>query len=146
MSLHIRRASVADAAVLAALEAACFGEAWPEAVVASDLAAAISRAWLAEADGRAVGYLLGSQILDEFTISRVASVPEARRTGVGRALVAAAFAGAKDAGGTAAFLEVRASNSAAITLYESFGFVTTRRRKGYYGDGEDALDMRAELS
>ncbi len=42
-------------------------------------------------------------------------------------------------------LEVRRSNSAAIALYESFGFVEVGVRAGYYGGSEDALLMNLEL-
>jgi ribosomal-protein-alanine N-acetyltransferase len=46
-----------------------------------------------------------------------------------------------------ATLEVRASNEAAIGLYESLGFVVKGRRRGYYErEGEDALLMEAPLS
>ena len=39
-------------------------------------------------------------------------------------------------------LEVRKSNRGAIKMYESFGFICTGIRKGYYSDnGEDALIM-----
>jgi ribosomal-protein-alanine N-acetyltransferase len=38
-------------------------------------------------------------------------------------------------------LEVRTSNSTAISLYRQLGFVVTGRRKGYYENGEDALLM-----
>ena len=36
-------------------------------------------------------------------------------------------------------LEVRASNTPAIKLYHSLGFVELGRRRKYYRDGEDAL-------
>ena len=39
-------------------------------------------------------------------------------------------------------LEVRKSNFPAINLYLKFGFHETGTRKGYYGDGEDAIIMR----
>ena len=41
-------------------------------------------------------------------------------------------------------LEVRPTNAAAITLYESLGFAQTGRRRRYYGD-EDALLMTLDL-
>jgi len=41
-------------------------------------------------------------------------------------------------------LEVRPTNWAAISLYESLGFSTTGRRPRYYGD-EDALLMTLNL-
>ena len=38
-------------------------------------------------------------------------------------------------------LEVRVSNLKARNLYQKFGFLETRIRKGYYEDGEDCIDM-----
>ena len=38
-------------------------------------------------------------------------------------------------------LEVRPSNKGAIHLYESLGFKSVGRRRGYYEDGEDAEIM-----
>jgi [ribosomal protein S18]-alanine N-acetyltransferase len=48
----------------------------------------------------------------------------------------------KERGVECATLEVRASNEAAIRLYEGLGFVQSARRKGYYPDNrEDAVVM-----
>ena len=127
------------------MEAACFAEPWSPPVIAGDLASSASRAWIAERDGQPVGYLIGAQVLDEFTIARLAALPAVRREGVGRRLLQHAMAEAHDNDIHAIFLEVRASNVAAIFLYESAGFFVTRRRKGYYADGEDALDMKREV-
>ena len=44
-----------------------------------------------------------------------------------------------------AMLEVRASNAAAIALYEQLGFQHVGRRRGYYPDGEDACLMNLTL-
>lgn len=43
-------------------------------------------------------------------------------------------------------LEVRPSNTAAIKLYESFGFKILSRRRNYYKNGEDALVYQLSLS
>lgn len=40
-----------------------------------------------------------------------------------------------------AFLEVKASNNLAISLYLKFGFEVLATRKSYYANGEDALAM-----
>jgi ribosomal-protein-alanine N-acetyltransferase len=42
-------------------------------------------------------------------------------------------------------LEVRASNTAAQSLYEDMGFVYDGINKGYYDDGEDAYLMKKNL-
>lgn len=42
-------------------------------------------------------------------------------------------------------LFVRQSNAVAINMYKGFDYVTYRTIRGYYGDGEDAYDMRRAL-
>ena len=69
---------------------------------------------------------------------------DARRRGIGRALLAAALARAPAA--RVAHLEVRASNAAAIALYERLGFVAVGRRPRYYEGREDAVSMRCRLA
>jgi ribosomal-protein-alanine N-acetyltransferase len=44
------------------------------------------------------------------------------------------------------FLEVRASNLPARTLYERFGFSPLSVRKKYYADGEDAMILHKRIS
>jgi ribosomal-protein-alanine N-acetyltransferase len=39
-------------------------------------------------------------------------------------------------------LEVRASNTAALSLYDSLGFTRFNVRPRYYSDGEDAIEMQ----
>ncbi|HTR96757.1 MAG TPA: GNAT family N-acetyltransferase [Candidatus Acidoferrales bacterium] len=53
-------------------------------------------------------------------------VPEARRAGLGRALMQAAIEGARDAGADEIVLEVLRPNERARRLYESLGFRTVR--------------------
>ncbi len=43
-------------------------------------------------------------------------------------------------------LEVRSKNLPALALYRSLGFQSTRVRRGYYADGDDALEMTLELT
>lgn len=96
-------------------------------------------------DGRraCAGFALGRSAADELEILLVAVAPTARRRGVGRALVEALLARAN---ARSAHLEVRASNAAAIALYERTGFVAAGRRPRYYEGGEDAITMRCERS
>jgi ribosomal-protein-alanine N-acetyltransferase len=70
----------------------------------------------------------------------VAVAPERRRAGVARGLISKLV---EEAGGKLSFtLEVRVSNSAAITMYKMLGFRSAGVRPRYYQDnGEDALIM-----
>lgn len=66
-------------------------------------------------------------------------VDRARRArGIGRALMEATLAEI-DATGVAVFLTVDPVNEAAISLYESWGFVDRQFVKGYYRPEEDRL-------
>jgi ribosomal-protein-alanine N-acetyltransferase len=96
-----------------------------------------------DASGALVGFALGRSAADELEVLLVAVAPGARRRGVGRALVEALLARAN---ATTAHLEVRASNAAAIGLYERVGFVAAGRRPRYYEGREDAVTMRRERS
>jgi len=78
---------------------------------------------IAESEGRAMGYLSGVQLGRTLGIEELAVLPEFRRMGIGRALVAQALA--KEQG---AVLSVSESNKPARALYKSLGFTQTARR------------------
>ena len=111
---------------------------------------------VAEEDGEVVGYImcrieLGLSslgfggVMKKGHIVSVAVLPEYRRKGVGQALVTKAMEGMKLYNAKQCFLEVRATNTAAIDLYKKLGFQITRTIHGYYADGEDAYVMSREL-
>jgi [ribosomal protein S18]-alanine N-acetyltransferase len=89
-----------------------------------------------------LGYLIVARYVDAWHVMNVAVAPSSRSRGVARALLERLFVltdGDSERGYT---LEVRVSNSIAIHLYESIGFVATGVRRGYYTDNrEDALIM-----
>jgi ribosomal-protein-alanine N-acetyltransferase len=91
------------------------------------------------------GFILARVAADEAEILTLAVVPEARRQGLGGALLAEAMAGAVARGAGAMFLEVSDRNAAARALYAAAGFAEVGRRKRYYGDGADALVLRRGL-
>lgn len=79
-------------------------------------------------------------ILDEAHITVLAVHPVYRREGLGLLLLSALLRLAQRRGLERATLEVRASNHAALSLYQKFGFKEAGRRRRYYKDtGEDAL-------
>ena len=97
-------------------------------------------------DSEIRGVILGLNLGSEAEITDVAVAPEHRRQGIGLALVKAFIGAITQRHVPSVFLEVRAGNAAAISLYSGEGFNTVGRRSGYYSDGEDALVLRWEAS
>ena len=83
-------------------------------------------------DGRLLGYVGMMCVLDEGQIINVATHPDSRRRGVGRALMIAIEQSAKERGIVFLSLEVRESNAAARLLYSSLGWVGRGIRKNFY--------------
>jgi ribosomal-protein-alanine N-acetyltransferase len=104
-----------------------------------------SLVWVAREDDAPIAYLIAWHVADELHLLMIATQPEARRKGVARALVSRLVEHAFDKNVMHIFLEVRRSNAAAIALYRAFGFYLLSIRKGYYADGEDALEMTLAL-
>jgi [ribosomal protein S18]-alanine N-acetyltransferase len=93
-----------------------------------------------------VGFLVARHLAPEWELENIVVTPTARRNRLGTRLLEALFATARQANGSAVFLEVRESNAAARSLYEGAGFEQTGRRKAYYTDpAEDAVLYRSIL-
>jgi ribosomal-protein-alanine N-acetyltransferase len=100
----------------------------------------VARLWVARSEppgSRVVAYCAGWLIFDELHINNLAVHPEWRRRGVARRLLTYVLAAAEEAGAIRATLEVRASNHAALRLYEQFGFRVAATRRSYYRDPEE---------
>lgn len=121
---------------------------WPRADFERELSAPeniLLIAVAAENGRRVCGFFAGRVVVGELEIFDVVVAADARRKGVGAALVGAALAAARVAGATRAVLEVRAGNGAATALYRRFGFRVSGVRKAYYRDPpEDAWLMICE--
>jgi ribosomal-protein-alanine N-acetyltransferase len=139
-----------DLAEVAALEARIHIAPWTVGNFRDALAAGYSARVVERAD-RIVAYGVLMVSPGEAQILNLSVVAEARREGLGRALLRRFVADASDFFVDQIFLEVRASNVAAIGLYESEGFVPVARRVDYYPGAtavdprEDALVMRRAL-
>ena len=127
----VRKMSPSDAAATASILAESPSASnWSET---SLLESAMSgAAWIAEQDGQVVGFLIGRAAADEFEILNLAVAQSYRRRGVATRLLEAMADWLRSAETRRAYLEVRASNEAAISLYTRHGFKPCGRRARYY--------------
>ncbi len=96
--------------------------------------------------GEVIGFAVAGLVPPEAELENIAVAREAQRRGVGRQLLSELVKELRQSGVETLHLEVRASNSAAIGLYNSFGFNETGLRPRYYSDPiEDAVLMTLRL-
>lgn len=85
-------------------------------------------------------YLSFYHAADEMEIVNLAVLPAHRRKGLAKRLLGIVLQASRKMGIQKVLLEVRATNFAAISLYEQCGFRQNGARSAYYPDtGEDAL-------
>lgn len=130
---------------IAELEKLCFSAPWSESSICSELNNPLS-CWIVALDGQTVAGYVGSQsVLGEADMMNLAVSPVYRRRSIGEKLVEALIEHLRSQGVHCLTLEVRASNEAAISLYEKLGFFSVGRRPRYYSKPqEDALILRKE--
>jgi ribosomal-protein-alanine N-acetyltransferase len=140
-------ATEADLDAVAALESESFTNPWPRATLVWELENSdVTRAYLLKDDtGAVVAFCVCWVIFDELHINTLAVAPAARRRGIATAILRHVIAEAVGSGVTRATLEVRASNTAALGLYQRLGFHVAATRRGYYAKpAEDALILWRE--
>ncbi|EFR5813829.1 ribosomal protein S18-alanine N-acetyltransferase [Salmonella enterica] len=101
------------------------------------------------ADGRMAAFAITQVVLDEATLFNIAVDPDFQRRGLGRILLEHLIDALEKRGVVTLWLEVRASNVAAIALYESLGFNEATIRRNYYPTAEgreDAIIMALPIS
>jgi ribosomal-protein-alanine N-acetyltransferase len=145
--MRVRCASSDDIPALAAIHAQCFcEEVWDAAAIAGLMA---TPGTIALMDEGAAGFILVRAAGGESEILTLGVTPAARRRGMAKNLVFKGAEAAADAGAAVMFLEVNATNNAAIALYKGLGFAEIGRRKAYYvaphGMREDALVLKAAI-
>ena len=99
-------------------------------------------------EGRAVGFLLSSFVLDEAQLLLIGVSPDWQGVGVGGQLLKELIHRSQDQGQKLIYLEVRSGNERAIRLYRSLGFIDIGVRRDYYPGlvgREDAIVMSLQL-
>jgi ribosomal-protein-alanine N-acetyltransferase len=135
-------AADADIDAVVGLEVESFTNPWSRDTLVWELRNSdVTRVFLLRDDrGTVVAFCVCWVIFDELHINTLAVAPAARRGGLATFLLRQVMAEAADAGASKATLEVRASNSAALALYDRLGFRVAAQRPRYYSrPEEDAL-------
>ena len=117
---------------VAELEKLCFSQPWNKTSLELLLKEGIGVGMTCSSDGKVCAY--GGMIVavDEGQITNIATHPDYRRRGYGRAIVESLQKYAKNNGLDSISLEVRESNKAAIELYTRLGFKVEGKRKDFY--------------
>jgi ribosomal-protein-alanine N-acetyltransferase len=139
-AIEIRRLGYGDLPDVIAIERTSFPAPWSLAMFVLELSKPSSICVAARRDQEIIGYLICSRYHTVWHLMNIAVRADERRQGVATALIEHMI---EEAGDHDRYtLEVRVSNSEAITMYESFGFRTAGMRRRYYHDNnEDALIM-----
>ena len=127
----IRKATAEDVPAIAGIEKTSIPQPWSEAAFADALTQENAVTLVAEIYGAIAGFITGVFLFDNADIYSVATAEQHRQKGIGGKLLQAFFDTLPTEVETVG-LEVRESNSAAITLYEKHGFERVGLRKNFY--------------
>jgi [ribosomal protein S18]-alanine N-acetyltransferase len=145
--IRLQQATPEYAGDISALHGSLFEKAWDadgvrrllEHPASAALVATTERPW------RVAGFIMAQLTADEAEILSLGVAAASQRSGVGTLLVQGLIDTAHGRDVKRIFLDVAASNAAAIGLYLGLGFTQMGRRKEYYshagGQREDALLM-----
>ena len=141
--IFIERLSEKTLSGAAMLEKLCFSSPWSlESLKMLCREGAVGFVALDGKSGNVLAYGGMLTVLDEGQITNIATHPDARRQGLGEKVTRALVEYGEENGLALFSLEVRESNSVAISLYEKLGFKTEGKRKNFYDNPkEDAHIM-----
>jgi len=146
---HVRIEKMNDQDIdeVLAIEQLSFPVPWNRQLFKQEIRNPYSRSYVLRiSSGTVTGYLIFWLVMDEAHILNIAVHPGYRSLGFGNMLMGFAMDQIETGGGKTITLEVRRSNSVAISMYRKFGFTSVGIRKNYYvSSNEDALIMEKKL-
>jgi len=117
MNPVIRLMTLEDVPAVHEIDTLSFSLPWPERSFRFELTEnPVTRAWVAEVDGRIAAMLVLWFIVDEAHIATIAVHPDYRRRGIGEQVLLHALLAVQDEGALRAYLEVRAGTAAAQAM------------------------------
>ena len=130
--IHPERLTAETIPGAAELEKLCFADPWSAKSLELLTHEGIGVGMVCRKDGIVCAYGGMLVAVDEGQITNIATHPDFRRMGYGRAVVESLIKYAKNNRLESISLEVRESNKAAIALYSDLGFKVEGKRKDFY--------------
>jgi len=141
----IRTMSIADLDEVLSIESLFYSTPWKKEHFIHEIHSPVSFPFVLTINGLVVGYLCLMSLFEESQIMNITVSGKYRGKGLAQMLIEFAVKTATEKGAENLVLEVRASNFAAISLYEKNDFVRYFVRKKYYEGLEDAVLMEKSL-
>jgi [ribosomal protein S18]-alanine N-acetyltransferase len=142
----IRRMMAEDLMEVVNIEKQAFSDPWSYESFKSDLNNEMALPIVAIYNDQVVGYSSIYVAADEMQLGNFAVSPDHRKMGIGKLMMDEMLKLAAERKSGKIFLEVRESNTPAISIYSSYGFRAVGRRNGYYRNPiENAIIMVKEL-
>jgi ribosomal-protein-alanine N-acetyltransferase len=143
LPLILREMKEEDIMDVLSIEVESFTTPWTRVSFYEEIYNPLSISRVALLKGKIVGYICASIVMDEGHILNVTVHPLYRMIGIATTMIADVLAHMVNLECSKVFLEVRASNRAAIEMYRGFNFEELARRRDYYRHPrEDAIVMR----
>ena len=146
---NLRPMMESDVISVMVIENAAYPHPWDEKIMRDCLRASHYHGWVFEVDEVIRGYLFLSVVAGEMHILNLCIHPDIQGQGWGRTVLQRAFdLAVSEYQANMCFLEVRPSNTSALSLYQSEGFNEIGMRKNYYPTSqgrEDALVMAKSI-
>lgn len=141
----IRPMAATDLKEVMDIEQICYSPPWKMEHFLHEIHSPLSFPFVVTINGSVAAYLCLMSLFEEAQIMNITVAPQYRGRELAKMLMELAIKTATEKGAENLVLEVRESNSVAISLYEKFGFVRYFVRKKYYEGLEDAVLMEKSL-
>ena len=145
----IRRMKEDDLPAVRTIEALSFSNPWSDSTFLGEIQntpVSFPLVVVRKPSDKVIGYIIYWHIREDVQVNNIAVHPGCRGLGLGEAMMRYVIAKSREAAATFLTLEVRQSNTPALTLYKKLGFGIVGTRKSYYTNpDEDAWVMALVL-
>ena len=121
-----------DVKGVAKIEKECFASPWSEKSLSEEMENGNAYFFVADINGEIVGYMGTISVFGECSVTNIAVKEKYRGKGIASSLLERAILNSVYLGDEFITLEVRKSNTPAISLYEKYGFRKMGERKNFY--------------